>query len=79
MFSLLFVFLVKNPLYYTNIAGAYYLFYLSNEKFKQGCPHWWKYHVLFHLLCSWNTFIILNYICLSNNNNNNKNNRVTPL
>jgi len=67
MFSSLFVFVVKNPLYYTNISGAYYLFSISNEKFEQGCPHWWKWHVLFHLLSSWNTFIVLNYICLSNN------------
>ena len=67
MFSLLFVFVVKNPYYYTNIAVAYYLFSNSTRKFEQGCSHWWKWHVVFHLLCSWNTFIILDYICLSNN------------
>jgi hypothetical protein len=67
MFSCLFIFVVKNPLYYMNIACAYYLFYISNEKFKEGYPYWWKYHILFHLVCSWNTFIILNYVCLSKN------------
>jgi hypothetical protein len=67
MFSCLFIFVVKNPLYYMNIAGAYYLFCISNKKFEEGYPYWWKYHILFHLVCSWNTFIILNYVCLSKN------------
>jgi hypothetical protein len=67
MFSYLFIFVLKNPIYYTNIAGTYYLFRKSTLKFEEGCPHWWKYHVIFHLLCSWNTYIVLNYICLSKN------------
>ena len=62
-------FVVKNPYYillgYPNMAIFYYLFYLSNVKFEQGCPHWWKYHVLFHFLCSWNQFMLLDDVCLS--------------
>jgi hypothetical protein len=66
MFSYLFIFLVKNPIYYTNIAGAYYLFRKSSHQFEEGCPHWWKYHLSFHLVSSWNTYIVLQHVCLSN-------------
>jgi len=65
MFSYLFIFVLKNPIYYMNIVGAYSLFRKSSLLFEQDCPHWWKYHVLFHLVSSWNTYIVLQHVCLS--------------
>ena len=62
-------FVVKNKYYilvgYPNMAFFYYLFYLSSKKFEQDCPHWWKYHIAFHFLCSLNQFMLLDDVCLS--------------
>jgi hypothetical protein len=64
-------FVVKNPYYilvgYPNMAFFYYLYYLSTVKFEQDCPDWWKYHMLFHFLCSWNQFMLLDDVCLYKN------------
>lgn len=69
-------FVVKNPYYiivgYPNMAIFYYLFYLSNVKFEQGCPHWWKYHIVFHFLCSLNQFMLLDDVCLTLSKDNNR-------
>jgi len=72
LFSCSCFFVVKNPYYiivgYPNMVLFYYLFYLSNIKFEQGCSHWWKYHIWFHFLCSLNQFMLLDDVCLSNPN-----------
>ena len=67
LFIYSFIFVLKNPYYYTNVIVAYYLFCLSSKKFEQDCPHWWKYHIAFHCLSSWNTHIVMNNVCLLKN------------
>jgi hypothetical protein len=71
LFTISCFYVVKNPYYmlvgYPNMVIFYSLFYLSTVKFEEGCPHWWKYHILFHFLSSWNQFMLLDDACLSKN------------
>jgi hypothetical protein len=62
---------VRNPIYvivgFPNIVLSLYVFHISTIIFDKQQNHWWKYHVLFHFLCSINQYFLLDEMCFYNN------------
>ena len=57
---------VNNPLWFiiglTNGSIIVYTYYTSTTIFNKKLPHWWQYHILFHLFCAINQTLVLSFI-----------------
>jgi len=55
----------NNPIIITGYSGLFglgYMYYLSNKKYSEYDPLWYRYHVGFHILLTIEQFIVLNSI-----------------
>jgi hypothetical protein len=62
---------VRQPIYvifgFPNMVLFLYVFRVSTLLFNENKTYWWKYHILFHFLCSFNQYILLDELCLLHN------------
>lgn len=55
---------------YSGLFGLGYLYYLSNKHYYENNPYWYRYHVGFHIVLTFEQFVVLNGIlgCTRSNN-----------
>lgn len=47
---------------YSGMIGLGYMYYLSNKRYQEKCPYWYRYHVGFHVLLTMEQFLVINSV-----------------